>query len=60
MFPNEDELPRERKAIKELLDAAREAKLSFRYVNVIRHRLMDAVVRDLVAEGRVHERDLNF
>lgn len=57
-FPNEDALPTNPAAIRELIIAARDAKLSFRYVNVLRHRLMDAVVRQLVADGTLTEEDL--
>lgn len=46
-FPNEENLPTEIQPLRELIEAARDAKLSFRYVNVLRHRLMDAVVREL-------------
>lgn len=45
VFPNEENLPTDRIAIYELLQAAKDAKLSFRYVNVLRHRLMDSTVR---------------
>ncbi len=46
-FPTEEELPRDRTALYELLQAAQAKGLSFRYVNVIRHRLLDAVYRDI-------------
>lgn len=46
-FPPEDQIPFNRKSIRELLDGARTAKLSDRYIRVLRHRLMDAVVREL-------------
>ena len=51
-FPTEDHLPRSTGALKKLLDEARAAKLSYRYTNVIRHRLMDAVA-DQINEGRL-------
>lgn len=45
-FPSEDNLPTERRALYELIQAAKDANMSFRYVNVLRHRLMDAIVRE--------------
>lgn len=47
IFPTEEDLPRNRAALYELLQAARADGQSFRYVNVIRHRLLDAVMRDI-------------
>lgn len=51
-FPSEDNLPKDAKALKTLLDEAVSAKLSYRYTNVIRHRLMDSVM-DAINEGRL-------
>lgn len=50
-FPTEENLPLEIIPLRELIQAAQEANLSFRYVNVLRHRLMDAVVRELDEGG---------
>lgn len=52
-FPPEDSLPKGMKALAELIDLAKEANLSFRYVNVLRHRLMDAVAIHLEEESNV-------
>lgn len=57
-FPSEEQLPTHSGALYELLQAARDAKLSFRYTNVIRHRLMDAVARNLIADGTLREESL--
>lgn len=51
-FPSEEHLPRGIEPLKKLLDEARAAGLSYRYTNVIRHRLMDAVM-DEINEGRL-------
>lgn len=48
-FPSEEHLPTDRQELYRLIVAAKEAGLSFRYVNVLRHRLMDAVVREMGA-----------
>lgn len=50
-FPAEDSLPQSRQELYDLLMKARAADLSFRYVNVIRHRLMDVVANE-INEGR--------
>lgn len=50
-FPSEDNLPRDRDELYDLLVRAKVAGRSFRYTNVIRHRLMD-VVADEINEGR--------
>lgn len=50
-FPNEEQLPTEIQPLRELIAAAQAEGLSFRYVNVLRHRLMDAVVRELDTGG---------
>lgn len=42
-FPSEENLPRDLGALHSLLQEAKAAKLSYRYTNVIRHRIMDAV-----------------
>lgn len=51
-FPSEDQIPRTIESLRLLLAEARRAKLSYRYTNVIRHRLMDAVMAEL-NEGRL-------
>lgn len=51
-FPSEDHLPRGASELFSLLSEAKECKLSYRYTNVIRHRLMDAVA-DEINEGRL-------
>lgn len=51
-FPAEDDLPRDMGKLAELIREAQDARLSFRYVNVLRHRLMDAVM-DEINEGRL-------
>lgn len=51
-FPAEDSLPRDIEHLFALLQEAKAAKLSYRYTNVIRHRLMDAVAGE-INEGRL-------
>lgn len=51
-FPSEEHLPQEISEIYSLLQEAKSAKLSYRYTNVVRHRLMDAVM-DAINEGRL-------
>lgn len=50
-FPSEDNLPQDKQALYELIGAARQAGMSFRYVNVLRHRLMDTIVREMEDEN---------
>ena len=42
-FPTEDKMPHQPAALMELIEAARVAGLSHRYINVLRHRLLDAI-----------------
>lgn len=51
-FPAEDNLPKNKVALYELIQAARAKGLSFRYVNVLRHRLMDVIVEEIQEERR--------
>lgn len=51
-FPSEDNLPKDRHELYDLLVLARQSDLSYRYIQVIRHRMLDATM-ELINEGRL-------